>query len=342
MSLAEGFRRLGDRLTGRGLSAEEQRLIELFRNRAELKKELATLDEERSRLLDRLKLQEGATIRVEEQLDALEQYLGRPEEGAKCLAHYQLRAVWRAASRRLQQFSTELARQQKDRERKQQLATFERDRRERLSDVDRELVEARVLADQLQAEQKLAQQKLATLQGFWHYLGRRRLQESIEARRLRIEASLSQVAVLEARRRDVEAEQPPAFPGVSLEGRRAVNLAVIACADWLAARLAAGGVAQLARQGTLKRVYDASYGSRDECAAVMQAATRALQELERSREDLADIKTRAERLRAVARYRGEGDAVPVVTSLHAAGTGTPGTGNVLADEYFEIYRALLP
>jgi len=167
MSVADDLRRITRRLAGQDVSAEEERLLELFRNRAELKKELSALDEERHRLLDRLKLQEGATMRVEEQLAALEQYLGRPDEGFKCLAYFQLRAVWHAAARRLEQFSGELARQQKDRERKQQLAAFERDRRDRLVDVDRELAEARVLADQLQAEQRLAEQRLAGLRGFW-------------------------------------------------------------------------------------------------------------------------------------------------------------------------------
>ena len=41
--------------------------------------------------------------------------------------------------------------------------------------VNRELVEARVLGEQLQAEQKLARLKLASLQGFWNYFRRRRL-----------------------------------------------------------------------------------------------------------------------------------------------------------------------
>ena len=98
MSLSESWRRFIDRLSGRGVSAEDERLIALFQNRAELKKELKALEDERMRLLDRMKLQEGATLRVEEQMDALEQYLGRPGEAAKSVAYFQLRAVWRAAA----------------------------------------------------------------------------------------------------------------------------------------------------------------------------------------------------------------------------------------------------
>jgi hypothetical protein len=131
MRLPEGLRRVAYRLAGREPTIEDERLYALFRNRVELKKELNEIDDERHRLQDRLKLQEGATMRVEEQMAALEQYLGRADEGYKCLAYYQLRGLWRTASRRLEQFGSELQRQQKDRERKQQLADFDRDKRSR-------------------------------------------------------------------------------------------------------------------------------------------------------------------------------------------------------------------
>ena len=41
--LSDKLRRLADRLAGRAPSVEDERLVELFRNRAELKKELSAL-----------------------------------------------------------------------------------------------------------------------------------------------------------------------------------------------------------------------------------------------------------------------------------------------------------
>ena len=227
MRLPERLRRLLHRLAGREPNIEDERLFELFRTRVELKKEVTALDDERHRLLDRLKLQEGATMRVEEQLASLEQYLGRPDEGYKCLAYYRLRALWRASCTRLEQFGTELARQQKDRERKLQLAEFDRARRERVTLVDRELVEARVLEEQLHAEQKIARLKLVSLTGFWNYFRRRRLLEAIEARELRIVAATSQIESLVAQVEAIQSEPPPLFEGLSVDGRRAVNVAGI-------------------------------------------------------------------------------------------------------------------
>jgi hypothetical protein len=334
MSLADGLRRFAARLTGQNVPAEDERLVALFRNRAQLKQELHALDEERHRLLDRLKLQEGATMRVEEQLDALEQYLGRPAEGYKCLVYFQLRAVWRAAAGRVEQFAAELARQQKDREHKAQLAAFESAKRGRVADVDRELVEARVLADQMQAEQRLAERRMDALTGFWNHLRRKRLREAIEARRIRIDAALTQVTDLGDRRHEVEAEPPPMFEGLSLEGRRVINLAVIAYADALHARLSAAGLADLAREATRRRVYDTNFGGHEECAALMQRATHAIGEIERAQDDVALIKGRTDALRSSVRYRGTADTVPSPDSLQTA-------GQVLLDEFWDVYKALL-
>jgi hypothetical protein len=343
MSLRDDLRRLTQRLAGRRPSAEEERLVELFRNRAELKKELTALDEERHRLLDRLKLQEGATMRVEEQYAALEQYLGRPDEGYKSLAYFQLRALWRAGSKRLEQFASDLARQQKDRERRAQMAEFERDKRARLGDVDREFVEAKVLADQLQAEQKLAQQRLGELAGFWNHFRRRKLEDAIAARALRLEGAQAAVTDLGDARHAFEVEPPPAFEGISLEGKRAVNLAVIAYAEWLCDRLAADGLADLARQTTLRRVFESGYGSREECLALMERAAKAIADLERQSDDLVELKSRTDRLRRTARYRGENDPIPMQDSISPPDTPgrAHGSVNVLLEEYFEIYGALL-
>jgi hypothetical protein len=344
MRLPENLRRLAYRLAGREPSIEDERLFALFRNRVELKKELTALDDDRHRLLDRLKLQEGATMRVEEQMAALEQYLGRPDEGYKSLAYYQLKALWRVASKRLEQFGAELARQQKDRERKSQLADFDRAKRDRMALVERELVEARVLGEQLQAEQKLARQRLASLKGFWNYFRRRALVDSIHARELRVVAATDQIESLVAQIESIQSEPPPLFEGLSVDGRRAVNAAVIGYAELLYDRLAPGGLAELARQSTMKRVFDANYGTPQECQGLMHKASQAVADIERMSDDLAEIKLRADRLRRAAVYRNPDETIPSADSIarQEARADTRHTmPNVLLDEYWEIYRALV-
>lgn len=343
MRLPDNLRRLAYRVAGREPTVEDERLVALFRNRAELKKELNALDDERHRLLDRLKLQEGSTMRVEEQLAALEQYLGRPEEGYKSLAYFQLKALWRTASRRLELFSAELARQQKDRERKAQLSAHERDKRERIALLERELVEARVLAEQLQAEQKLARQRLGQLAGFWNYFRRRKLVDGIVVRGQRIETAASQVTELSSQVQAIANEPPPLFEGLSVEGRRAINLAVVAYAEMLHDRLSHDDLAELSRHSMLKRVFDTHYGDAAACQALMAKTAQAAAEVERMVDDLAEVKTRADRMRRTATYRTDADVVPVVDSI--ALPPVPGARrsppNVLLDEYWELYRAIV-
>ncbi len=343
MNLRDDLGRLIRRLAGRRPSAEDERLVALFRNRAELKKELGALDDDRHRLLDRLKLQEGATMRVEEQVATLEAYLGRPEEGPKSLLYFQLKALWRIASQRVDKFAGELAEQQKDRERKLQLAEFDRGKRGRLADVDRELVEARVLADQLQAEQKLAQQRLAAMGGFWNYFGRRRLEEAIAVRAARIDSALTVVTDLDDSRHAVAAEPPPLFESLSLEGQRSVNLVVIAFAEWMYERLAEDGLADLSRQTTLRRVYDSSYGTPEQCEALLRTVADAINKLEKQAVDLVAVKARTDNLRRRAAYRSESDPIPTQDSIRAQGAAPGGAPavNLVQDEYFDLYRVLL-
>lgn len=282
-------------------------------------------------------------MRVEEQFAALEQYLGRAEEGYKSLAYFQLKGLWRVAAKRLEQFAAELTRQQKDRERRLQLAEFDRVKRARVADVDRELVEARVLADQLQAEQKLGIQRMNELRGFWNYFRRRKLAETLEARALRLEAAQTVVTDLSDARHEADSQAPPPFEGLGLEGRRAVNLAVIACAESLCDRLAEGGLADLARQTTLRRVYESDYGGREQCLALMEQAARAAADLEKRADDLTDIKARTDRLRRSVVYRDAADAIPTQASVQPADAPAraQSTPNVLLEEYFEIYSVLL-
>ena len=343
MSLFEGWRRFFDRLSGRTSPVQDERLIALFHNRAELKKELNALDEERHRLLDRLKLQEGATQRTEEQMAALESYLGRPEEAAKSIAYFQLRAVWRGAAKRLELFTAELSRQQKDRERKQQLAEFERRQRSRVDAVEREIVDATLQRDQLIAEHKLAEQRHASLRGFWNYFKRRALTEEIEERSALIESAVAGLRDLERRRQEIADESVPEYPGLSLEGMRAINLATIAAAESLYDRYASGNVANFARQSTLQRVYDTQYGSHDQCQQLIQAASRVLADLDRMQEDLQDIKIRTDRLRSGVVYRNGTDAVPVVECINPPpGNGKrPPTANVLLEEFWDVYKLLV-
>jgi predicted nucleic acid-binding Zn-ribbon protein len=99
----------------RGDSAEQ--LLRLYWNRAGVKRELKALRRERFELLDKLKEQEGAIVRAQEQLEGLERLLTNPLAAANAMVYFQLRHLWRIGAQRLEQFGKELQVQREKRER---------------------------------------------------------------------------------------------------------------------------------------------------------------------------------------------------------------------------------
>ena len=124
---------------GGAVSPDEERLMQLFQNRAGLKKAYADLKDEFHLLRDRLKQQEGATIRVQEQLDALGDLLGDPKTGFGALVFFQLRACGRPAISSSPTFATDLTRQQEARESREAQGGCDAAKSARLADVDQRL-----------------------------------------------------------------------------------------------------------------------------------------------------------------------------------------------------------
>jgi len=113
--------------------------MQLFQNRAGLKKAYADLQDEFHLLRDRLKQQEGATIRVQEQLDALGELLADPATGYGALVFFQLRALWKICHQQLAAFATELTRQQEVRETARHKEECEAQINDKLSEVQARL-----------------------------------------------------------------------------------------------------------------------------------------------------------------------------------------------------------
>lgn len=340
MALGEKLPALKLPLVGGRDPAEEERLLKLFWNRAELKKELQALDDELHQLKDRLKQQEAANTRLQEQVDRLEQLLGSPERSHEAVVHFHLRGLWRACRAQLEQFVGDLRRQQQDRERKKQLAEFQQDRQERLQLADARLAEATAVAEAEQTRFAELQARLASLTGFWNYFRRRDLGVELEAQRARTaDASRHQNDMVEARR-TIEKEPWPEFIGLSVDGRRAINVAAIAYAQLLFARLADSGLAAHCRSAINRSVQDARYGSREQCAARVAQVIQGLAVV-RSQDGVAmEIRTRVEQLKAAAAWRSATDTVPLRDSLPRATNG-PNDANVLVDDYWDLQKVLL-
>lgn len=351
MGISDRLSTIRQRLAGAQPPEHEERLLQLYWNRAELKKELSRLQNERYTLLEQLRAQEAAVEQAREQFAALEQYLGNPEAGAHALVYFQLRALWRNCAIKLERFSEQLQQQQADRERRRQLIDFDQGRRRQLADFDRRILDARSAADVLEAQLKLMNGKLAAMRGFWHYFRRRALREEIELERERWDVVATQVTDLSDERADLEAAGAPQFEGISVDGRRIVNTAVIAYAQQLVIALSQGGLAMLAKETTAKRLLEVRYGDREDCGRLLASLREAAALVERKAADLSGLKERTDALRASASYRSDADTVPLTDSVGSlpaptslvSGLETANRSgiNVLVDDYWDLYRALM-
>jgi hypothetical protein len=326
---------------GGGVSAEEERLMQLFQNRAGLKKAYADLKDEFHLLRDRLKQQEGATIRVQEQLDALGDLLGDPATGFGALVFFQLRALWKVCHQQLSQFTTDLTRQQEAKETARHAAECEATRSTRLADVEERLQSAAQDADAKRSALAAAQGQLARLTAFWHYFRRRRRQREVEALRQGVVMADAAVGDLHAEKSAIAGESLPEFPGISLNARRNINLAIISYAECLCEHVDAFGLAARTKEAVARRVHEMNFGSRAECEDYMQRVQKAKAAIANQRQITAGVRPKLERLRATSDYRNTQDTVPTADSLAAAGSSQSAGWNVLAEDYWDLYNLLL-
>jgi hypothetical protein len=338
-----GFLKLNLRPDG-GAADPEHRVIELFRNRAELKKAYGGLQEETYRLKDLLKQQEAATQRVQDMLNELEARLGTNETAYATLAFYQLRRLWQSGRELIQQLVADLSRQQDERERKAHLALHNRQQFARRAAAEGQLGVARALSDETAALVAQLESEHRSLQRFWHYFKRRALERRIHGARAAAAAASASRAECEAQLDAVNMEPLPEFSGLSLDARRAINLAAIAYAGVLCRRLKVieKPLLQMAREATARRAAADVYGTPKECVLLMAQISRA-QRLIANRDVLAEeIRAQTETLQPLVSYRGPADTCPASDSIGAAaGSADPHVPNVLAEDTWDLFRVLL-
>ena len=315
--------------------------MQLFQNRAGLKKAYADLKDEFHLLRDRLKQQEGATIRVQEQLDALGDLLADARTGFAALVFYQLRGLWKTCHQQLSQFATDLTRQQEAKETARHKSECETERNLRLGDVDRRLQEAAADADLKREHLAAAQNELTRLTAFWHYFRRRRLQKSLEVLKQGVVLADAVVGDLHAERSAINNEALPEFPGISLGARRNINLAIISYAESLCEHVDAFGLAARAKEAVARRVHEMSFGSRADCEGYMQRVQKAHAAIANQKQITAGVRAKLERLRGISEYRNTADTVPTADSLAAATAASASNWNVLAEDYWDLYNLLL-
>lgn len=341
-------------LRGRRQEGPSEELLKLYWNRAGVKRELRALRREHYELLDKLKEQEGAILRAQEQLEGLERLLINPLAAANAMVYFQLRHLWRVGAQRVQQFAKELELQREKRERAQlhEAALAKRKRRlDAIAEKMQSLAQKRraVMEEAAQLQKRL--DSMNVLLRLFRGPGlRRRLRGLADGRRM-LEQKLEEYRDLVEK---IQGEPLPELEGLSIESRRIVNAAAIALAQHLVVHFSEHDLATLAKTATQRAVGDMRFGDRRDCDRLVERIREKIEEL-RQHKSLADeVKRRADRLLNELRYRDEADTVPIVDCLDVIERNLQAPGNnpgrraadaplrinVLADDYWEIGSVL--
>ena len=340
-------------LPGGAEESEEERLLNLFRNRAELKKAFSDLQKALRLAEERLASQEAATRRAEERFQAIEQLLAQPGTGYTALVYFQLRALWRACHERLQAICDELRGRHEERQRREELMRFNQEKQRQLGALDQQLSQAREEVEERLTRRNAVRSELEGAQGLFAYFRRRALTERLQQRHTELEASRLRVAELQDRRAAVNAEPWPEFSGLDNGTKREINVMIIAAAQELYLLFAADDLARRARDANVNPIEEMRYGSEDECKALIGKIRKAVGALGPSSPAPADIEARAQLIAKQAQFRSARETVPMAASVARIELAVRSSGerqarrvplevNVLAEEFWDIYDVFIP
>jgi hypothetical protein len=316
---------------------EDGRVVELFRSRAELRKQHEELGAEAQRLRDRLKQQEAATARVQEMFEAVEKRLESADTGLSTLVFYHLRALWGDGREIIGLLVQDLAAKQEERERKAFALEGNRKQFQQRQTSEQQLVAFGA--------------RLARLDKWWHRWERPKVAKQRPALQTAVDQAEQNLLAARARCEQIEKTGAGEFPGISVEARRAINLAAIACAEVLCLRLARTSLVASARAAMSRREPTEYYGDLPACVSIMSDIVKARNLVKQRNGIMQEVAQRSERLRGSAAYLGEFETVPIPESCGVAegdvlahgsqGVTAAKLPNVVAEDTWDLFKVLL-
>ncbi|HEY1990915.1 MAG TPA: hypothetical protein VGH71_00530 [Gammaproteobacteria bacterium] len=328
-------------------------LVELFQERNTLKRKLDEAEAERAVLradvVDLGKRAEEATT----QLAALEKMLMDPEKGQNAILYYRLRAVWELCRNQLRNIAEELSGRQDQVERKRYTEAYEQQRTAQLKDTQR-LIE--ILDRDRQAlagDISRMEAQIPELKRFWHKKKREQLMEDIDEAMTRF-APIDRRRIELVKKLDAIKKAPlPTYLGIGVPARRAINVSMIAMAQYLYLHFTEHQIATMARSAGLKPVMEVNFGGANECLKIGAQMWEVVMKLKTDTLRLEKLKHRAEYLRQKLTYASDQESVPEAHSLDYLLPGAASSPqldttilaaipvNVLDQNYWDLQNLLL-
>ncbi len=343
----------GKKLRGLFKRSADDKLLDLFWNRADLKKQYSNSRDDVYELKNQIKAIKKDLKRQQDDRRALEARLADPVAGYNAMVYFQLRNLWEQTLAKLEVFCEELITQQKDRERKKQIMEFNQEPQKRLQALNNKIVGVKQQSDSAKDTLTSVETRYNELTGVFNILKRRTMQPLLEQTREDYDRVRESIEVLFDERIKIESEPWPDFPGLTVEGRRVINMAVIAMAQHLCVHFSEHSLSTLARTAMTQKIQKVDYGSKSDCEYLMNHIRNAIISMQEDRSFASELKARSKWLRSKATYRSDTETRPIADSVGGIPVSLPGQDfgntvagmpieiNVLAEDYWSLSEVLI-
>ena len=327
-------------------SQDSEKLMDLYWNRAELKKEFAGMRKEQLRLQDKIKRQEGATARLQQKLDYLEDLLLDPQLAHNVVVYFQFRAMALQSERKLGKFAEQLKQQREQKEHDSFLGDWNNKLVEEAGQVKLQILEKRDLVQQLEDQLQAERRRLTAMSAFVRFFRGRSLTKLLDDIAAQIEAAQQEEQLLKDEVQAIQTRQPPGCQGLDIATKRSINLMIIAFAQHLYVHFADDDLADLIKEASEKSVGSIAYGSKYECEQLLLRMQKCTEKIEQEAEFAEVLQKRARLLGERAKFHEKTDAVPDPESVRALlsisddGIVSESDVNMLSDNCWGINKVL--
>jgi hypothetical protein len=325
---------------------DADKLVDLFRNRAELKKEFAALRNEKYQLQDRIKERQGTIERVQQKLNHLESLLLDPEWVHNVVVFYQLRRLARHCENKVARFAEQLKQQREEKTHGKVLAAWRQQIDKEAEKVERKIGEHRMrlqlLEDQLLAERH----KLTTMGGISKMLHGRSQEATVDEIAASIEKAQGEEQTLLLELQRVRNTAAPDPVGLDTAAKRSINFMILSFAQQLYLDYKEDDLAGLAKEASEKSVGAVNYGGKPDCDELLTILAKRREELDQVPDFAGILQKRAKLIAKHAVFRSDDDVVPApgsvatVYEITANGVVRQSDANLLGENYFAVAKVL--
>lgn len=325
---------------------DTDKLVDLFRNRAELKKEFAALREEKYKLQDRVKEHRGSIERVQQKLNHLEALLLDPEWVHNVVVFYQLRRLAAHCEARVARFAEGLKQQRERRIQDRLLAAWNETREAQSAAVEAKVGEQRMRLQQLEDQLQDERHRLETMGGISKMLHGKDAESAVAEIEAEVAAAHEREARLLAELDRIEKLEPPPHEGLDVAAKRSINFMILSYVQQLYLLYEEDDLASLAKDASDKSVGAVNYGSKLDCDEILERLAERRAAVEQVEDRAETLKHRAKLIAERAVFHRADDTVPASTSVDTLFEISPNgkvshrDRNLLGENFFGVVKAL--